>query len=183
MCVGTLPMQLLQSSTDVDATNIYNTFWLDFTHFKCNVSLNWMYPGSVTALGEQLLVRHSEPWGAKPVKQTKPCRIIHHQVAATYQSSVQLFSHILQLFSCQDKNGKHTTCQLSLNDVCLSHLHCIIFNCEASFRGNSEGSYLISTTSALLSSYFLFHSFTSISLVMIWLEDRAWREKCSDRKD
>lgn len=41
----------------------------------------------------------------------------------------------------------------------------------------SEASYLISKTSALLSSYFLFHSLTSISLVMIWLEDKTWGKK------
>lgn len=56
-------------------------------------------------------------------------------------------------------------------------LNCWYFFLQARLRRNSEASYLISKTSVLLSSYFLFHSLTSISLVMIWLEDRRRREK------
>lgn len=55
----------------------------------------------------------------------------------------------------------------------------LLWNVSCDSGENSEASYLISKTSALLSSYFLFHSLTSISLVMIWMAEgrRMFRSK------
>lgn len=74
----------------------------------------------------------------------------------THRSSEQPSSHKLQLFSCQNREQPR--------------IRLVFFFLNRVFFSGNKKPYLISITSALLSSYFFFHSLTSISFVMIYVE-------------